>query len=215
MGFTREVNDWVADFTKGHRERLLPVGSVNPLHEMNVRDEIRRVLDLGIRMIKIHPLHQLFSPNAYRGELWQLAEIYRECETRGVPVMFHTGTSIFPRARNVFADPMPIDDVAIDFPKLNIILAHAGRPLFGETAMFLARRHANLRLDLSGIPPKALLSYVPRLAALAGKCLWGTDWPSPGVASMRRNVEEFRALGLGEDVERKILWDNAAALFGG
>jgi predicted TIM-barrel fold metal-dependent hydrolase len=215
MGFTREVNDWVADFTKGHRERLLPVGSVNPLHEMNVRDEIRRVLDLGIRMIKIHPLHQLFSPNAYRGELWQLAEIYRECETRGVPVMFHTGTSIFPRARNVFADPMPIDDVAIDFPKLNIILAHAGRPLFGETAMFLARRHANVRLDLSGIPPKALLSYVPRLAALAGKCLWGTDWPSPGVVSMRRNVEEFRALGLGEDVERKILWENAAALFGG
>src|SRR5688500_20297755 len=71
---------------------------------MNVRDEIRRVLDLGIGMIKIHPPHQLFSPNAYRGELWQLAEIYRECEARGVPVMFHTGTSVFPRARNVFAD---------------------------------------------------------------------------------------------------------------
>ena len=71
-------------------------------------------------MIKIHPPHQLFSPNAYkRGELWQLAEIYRECEERGVPVMFHTGTSIFPKARNVFADPMPIDDVAIDFPRLH------------------------------------------------------------------------------------------------
>jgi predicted TIM-barrel fold metal-dependent hydrolase len=214
MGFTREVNDWVADFTKDHRDRLLPVGSVNPLHELNVRDEIRRVLDLGIRMIKIHPPHQLFSPNAYRGELWQLAEIYRECETRGVPVMFHTGTSIFPRARNVFADPMPIDDVAIDFPRLNIILAHAGRPMYGETAVFLARRHANVRLDLSGIPPKALPKYVPRLAALADKCLWGTDWPSPGVVSMRRNLDDFLSLALGEEVERKILWDNAAALFG-
>src|SRR5580765_5652449 len=179
MGFTREVNDWVADFTKGHRERLLPVGSVNPLHEMNVRDEIRRVLDLGIRMIKIHPLHQLFSPNAYRGELWQLAEIYRECETRGVPVMFHTGTSIFPKARNVFADPMPIDDVAIDFPGLRIILAHAGRPLYAETAFFLLRRHRNVMIDLSGIPPKSLLKYFPRLADVADKALWGTDWPSP------------------------------------
>jgi len=214
MGFTREVNDWVAAFTKGHRDRLVAVGSVNPLHELNVHDEIRRVLDLGIRMIKIHPPHQHFSPNAYRGELWQLAEIYRECETRGVPVMFHTGTSIFPRARNVFADPMPIDDVANDFPKLPIILAHVGRPLYGETAVFLARRHANVRLDLSGIPPKSLLKYVPRLATLADKCLWGTDWPSPGVVSMRKNVEDFRSLGLGEDVERKILWDNAAALFG-
>ena len=82
MGFTRETNDWIANFTRDHRDRLLPVGSVNPLHEINVRDEIRRVLDLGIRMIKIHPPHQLFSPNAYHGELWQLAEIYRECEER-------------------------------------------------------------------------------------------------------------------------------------
>ncbi|HEX7708697.1 MAG TPA: amidohydrolase family protein [Thermoanaerobaculia bacterium] len=213
MGFTREVNDWIAVFTRGHRDRLVAVGSVNPLHEMNVKDEIRRVLDLGIGMIKIHPPHQLFSPNAYRGELWQLAEIYRACEERGVPVMFHTGTSIFPRARNVFADPMPIDDVAIDFPRLPIILAHAGRPLYGDTALFLARRHPNVHLDLSGIPPKALLQYVPRVAELADKALWGTDWPSPGVKSPRRNVEQFRGLGLGEEVERKILWENASRMF--
>jgi len=213
MGFTREVNDWIADYTKDHRDRLVPVGSVNPLHEMNVRDEIRRVLDLGIGMIKIHPPHQLFSPNAYRGELWQLAEIYRECEARGVPVMFHTGTSVFPRARNVFADPMPVDDVAVDFPNLKIILAHAGRPLYGETAFFLARRHPNVNIDLSGIPPKALPKYFPRVAQIADKVVWGTDWPSPGVASMKRNVEEFLSLNLGEEVERRILWDNAARLF--
>ncbi|HEU4888808.1 MAG TPA: amidohydrolase family protein [Thermoanaerobaculia bacterium] len=214
MGFTREVNDWIANFTRDHRDRLVAVGSVNPLHELDVRAEISRVLDLGIGMIKIHPPHQLFSPNAYRGELWQLAEIYRECEQRGVPVMFHTGTSIFPRARNVFADPMPIDDVAIDFPRLRIILAHAGRPLHGETALFLARRHANVHLDISGIPPKHLPRYVPRLASIADKVLWGTDWPSPGVVSMRRNVEDFRGLSLGEEVERKVLWENASRMFG-
>lgn len=213
MGFTREVNDWIAAFTRDHRDRLVAVGSVNPLHELDVRAEISRVLDLGIGMIKIHPPHQLFSPNAYRGELWQLAEIYRECEQRGVPVMFHTGTSIFPRARNVFADPMPIDDVAIDFPRLRIILAHAGRPLYGETAMFLARRHANVHLDISGIPPKHLPKYVPRLASIADKVLWGTDWPSPGVVSMRKNVEDFVSLGLGEEVERKVLWENASRMF--
>jgi predicted TIM-barrel fold metal-dependent hydrolase len=213
MGFTRETNDWIAEFTRNHRDRLLPVGSVNPLHELDVRGEINRVLDLGIRMIKIHPPHQLFAANGYRGELWQLAEIYGACQERGVPVMFHTGTSIFPRARNVFADPMPIDDVAIDFPNLQIILAHAGRPLYGDTALFLARRHRNVRLDISGIPPKSLLRYFPRLADVAHKVLWGTDWPSPGVVSMRRNVEDFRALGLGEAIEQRILWDNAAALF--
>lgn len=214
MGFTREVNDWIAAFTKDHRDRLVAVGSVNPLHEMNVRDEIRRVLDLGIGLIKIHPPHQLFTPNGYRGELWQLAEIYRECEERGVPVMFHTGTSIFPRARNVFADPMPVDDVAIDFPKLKIILAHAGRPLYGETAFFLLRRHGNVHVDVSGIPPKALPRFFPRLADVADKVLWGTDWPSPGVASIKKNVADFRGLGLGEEVERKVLWENAVRVFG-
>ena len=134
-------------------------------------------------------------------------------EERGVPVMFHTGTSVFPRARNVFADPMPVDDVAIDYSRLNIILAHAGRPLYGETAFLLARRHSNVHLDISGIPPKSLLKYFPRVAAVADKVLWGTDWPSPGVVSMRKNVEEFRSLGLGEEVEGKVLWGNATRLF--
>jgi uncharacterized protein len=213
MGFTREVNDWVARFTQGHRDRLIAVGSVNPLHEKDSASEIRRVLDLGIGLIKIHPPHQLFSPNAYRSELPGLADVYRECESRGVPVMFHTGTSIFPRARNVFADPMPVDDVANDFPNLRIILAHAGRPLYGETAAFLARRHPNVHLDISGIPPKALLRYVPRVADLADKVLWGTDWPSPGVVSVKKNIAEFRSLGLPVHVEEKILWNNALRLF--
>jgi uncharacterized protein len=214
MGFTREVNDWIAKFTHGHRDRLVAVGSVNPLHERDVAGEIRRVLDLGIGMVKVHPPHQLFLPNAYKNELPPLAEIYRACQERGIPVMFHTGTSVFPRARNVFADPMPIDDVAIDFPNLTIILAHAGRPLHGETAFFLARRHPHVHLEVSGIPPRSLLRYVPRLPDIADKVLWGTDWPSPGVASIRKNIADFRELGLGEEVERKVLWENAVRLLG-
>lgn len=213
MGFTREVNDWISKFTDGHRDRLVPVGSVNPLHEKDPRGEIRRVLDLGIRMIKIHPPHQLFSPNAYRDTLPGLAEVYAECQRRRVPVMFHTGTSIFPRARNRYADPMPIDDVAVDFPDLKIILAHAGRPLYGETAFFLARRHRNVHLDLSGIPPKSLPTFLPRMSVIPAQLLWGTDWPSPGIVSMAKNIEQFRALGLGEELERRVLWENASVLF--
>lgn len=214
MGFNKGANDWIARFTESHRRRLLPVGSVDASTEKDVRSEIRRVLDLGIRLIKIHPPHQWFSPNAYRHDLPGLADLYEECQTRRIPVMFHTGTSIFPNARNVYADPMPVDDVAIDFPDLRIILAHCGRPLYGETAYFLARRHPNVSVDLSGIPPSALLRYVPRLSDIAAKALWGTDWPSPGVVSMARNVEQFRALGLGQEVEEAILWGNAVRIFG-
>jgi predicted TIM-barrel fold metal-dependent hydrolase len=80
------------------------------------------------------------------------------------------------------------------------------------TAVFLARRHPNVHLDLSGIPPKKLLEYLPRLEEIADKCLWGTDWPSPGILSMRKNADEFLALPISEDAKRKILWDNGAKL---
>ena len=133
-------------------------------------------------------------------------------EEAGRPVMVHTGTSVFPGARNRFADPMAVDDVAVDFPDLRIVLAHAGRPLYMSTAVFLARRHGNVLLDLSGIPPRKLLEYLPRLEEISDRCLWGTDYPSPGVTSMRRNVEDFLSLPLSEGAKRRILFDNAEAL---
>lgn len=214
MGFTPAAIDWVCEFARDHGDRLLPVGSVHPVVTPDVREETERILALGVRMIKIHPPHQWFSPNDYRGDLPRLAELYEICEGRGIPVMFHTGTSIFPRARNVFADPMPIDDVANDFPNLPIILAHAGRPLFGGTAVFLARRHANVYLDLSGIPPRAIARYVPGWEKLTDKLLWGTDWPSPGIVSMQANVQAFRELASDPKTAERVLWENAERLFG-
>jgi hypothetical protein len=100
----------------------------------------------------------------------------------------------------------------VDFPELTILLAHAGRPLYMETAVFLARRHKNVYLELSGIPPKKLLEYLPRLEELSEKCVWGTDWPSPGVSSMKSNVEDFRALPLSPAARDRILWENPARL---
>ena len=215
MGFTSAANTWISRYVTGHEDRLVAVGSVHPRHTGDAGGETRRLFeDLGIRMLKIHPPHQLFAANAYLTGLDGLAEIYGAAERLGRPVMIHTGTSIFPGARNRYADPMAVDDVAVDFPKLPIILAHAGRPLYMKTAVFLARRHPNVRLDLSGIPPKSLLQYLPRLEDLSDKCLWGTDYPSPGIASMRRNVEDFTSLPISEDAKRKILWDNAEQLFG-
>jgi predicted TIM-barrel fold metal-dependent hydrolase len=215
MGFTAEVNDWCARYCASAPDRLIPFGSVNPRFTKVPADETHRILDLGIRGIKIHPPHQLFDVNDYRtgGPGAGIGEVFRVAEERGIPVMIHTGTSVFPGARNVYADPMPADDVGVDFPKLTVILAHAGRPLHGEAARFLVRRHLNFFLDLSGIPPARLSHYVPRLAEIAGRCLWGSDWPSPGVADLRKNVEEFLTLDLTDDARRAILSGNAARLF--
>jgi len=213
IGLSEEVNAWVVRYCAGHRDRLIAVGSVHPRFSKDGYGDARRLFDLGIRMIKLHPPHQLFAANAHVDGNEALAGIYRAAQEARVPVMIHTGTSIFPSARNRFADPMPIDDVAVDFPHLRIILAHSGRPLYGETAFFLARRHANVHLELSGIPPAKILEHLPRLAEVADKTLWGTDWPSPGIRSPSGNVAAFRALPLPEDAKEKILRGNARALW--
>jgi predicted TIM-barrel fold metal-dependent hydrolase len=161
----------------------------------------------------VHPPHQRFRANAYQQELPELARVYERAEAAGIPVTIHTGTSIFPGARSRLGDPMDVDDVAIDFPKLKILLAHGGRPLWMEAAFFVVRRHPNVFLEISGIPPSKLLEYFPRIEEIAHKTVWGTDWPSPGIRSMRQNVNQFLELPLPETAKRAILYDNALRVF--
>ena len=205
IGFTAEVNPWIANYCKADPKRLLPCGSLHPRHSRNVQADMDQLVRLGIRLVKIHPPHQLLYPNAYLDGVRELEIIYRTAEAEGIPIMFHTGTSIFPGARNKFGDPIYVDDVAVDFPKLKILLAHGGRPLWMQTAFFLVRRHPNVYLDISGIPPRTLLKYFPRVEEIASKTLFGTDWPGPGVPDIKRNLNEFRALPLNEEVKQQIL----------
>jgi uncharacterized protein len=214
MGLTDLVNPWIARYVEGHRDRLVPVGGIHPRHSKDVVGDVKKLFDVyRVGAIKLHPPHMELAANAYRTDCPSLAEVYRLAGEAKRPVMIHTGTSIFPGARNVYADPMACDDVAVDFPETTIVLCHAGRPLWYETAFFLVRRHPNVMLDVSGIPPKRLLEVLPRLAEMSDRLLWGTDWPSMGVRSMSQNVEEFLSLPLPDAVRRKILFENAEALF--
>ena len=218
MGFPPQVNDWIAAYARGST-RLLPMGSVNPFATPDAAAEAQRVLGLGIRALKVHPCHQLLHPNAYLlgppDRVEALRAVYEAAERARVPVTVHTGTSVFPGARNRYADPLTVDDVAIDFPGLTILLAHCGRPFWMDKATFLARRHDNVYLELSGIPPRKLLEYLPRLPELEHKCVWGSDWPSPGIRSLRKNVEDFLVLpGLTDAAKGRVLWETGARLFG-
>ena len=101
----------------------------------------------------------------------------------------------------------------IDFPDLRIVLAHGGRPFWMEEAFFILRRHPNVWLDVSGIPPLKLLEYFPRLAEISGKVLWGTDWPSPGVKDLRHNIDQVLTLPLDDALRQAMLETNALKLF--
>ncbi|EQD68918.1 amidohydrolase 2, partial [mine drainage metagenome] len=162
IGYTEKANDFVGEYCRADPERLLAVGGLRPDHPDPAREVARLADDLGVRAVKLHPPHQRFRPNAYvDGELPGLRDLYAACARHALPVIFHTGTSVFPGARNRYADPLAIEDVAIDFPELTIVLAHGGRPIWMETAVFLTRRFPNVWLEISGVPPARLLDYFP------------------------------------------------------
>lgn len=216
IGFTAEVNDYVSRYCKQAPDRLIPFGSVHPRFCADPAAEMDRLVqDLGIRAIKVHPTHQLFHANDYTNGLKGLEVIYAKAEAYQIPVMVHTGTSIFPGARNKFGDPMELDDITVDFPKLQLILAHGGRPLYMEKAFYLARARPNIYLEISSIPPQKLLEYFPRLEIIADKTLFGSDWPGPMVPGIRENIEAFAQLPISAEAKRKILRETALKLFPG
>lgn len=212
VGYTDKANDFVVEYVRADPDRLVAIGSVLPTHPDPGR-EVERLARAGVRGIKLHPPHQLFRPNQYLEGLDGLRAIYRVCEDRGLPIIVHTGTSVFPGARNRFADPLFVEDVAIDFPRLTIVLAHGGRPFWTREAMFLARRFDRVYLEVSSVPPSKLLEYFPDLERLAPKVLFGSDWPGPGVEDIGKNLADFRALRLPDDVKQRILTSNPEVVF--
>jgi len=213
IGFSHRVNEYVAEFCRAAPDRLIPMGGVHPRFTEDAAAEVRRAAEMGVRALKVHPPHMAIEPNAYLHGLDALRAIYEEAQRLRLPVMIHTGTSVFPGARSRAGEPIAVDDVAVDFPDLTIILAHGGRPLWMEQAFFLVRRFPRVYMDVSSIPPKAVLRYFPRLAEIAHKVLYGSDWPAPGVRSMGDNLRDFRTLALPEEAMRQILETNARTIF--
>ncbi len=213
MGFTLDTNTFAVEYSQAAPERLMPYGGIHPRFQGDIEGHIDELVDMGIRCVKIHPSHMLFPANAYTQGLETLGALYRRCEHRGMPVMIHTGTSIFPGARNKYGNPMELDDIAIDFPDLQIIMAHGGRPLWMDEAFFILRRHQKMCLDVSGIPPLKLTEYFPRLEEIGQRVLWGTDWPSPGVKDLKVNLDQFRTLKIPDTLKDAITRTNPLRVF--
>jgi len=200
-------NDRVRDLCRGS-DRLVPFASFDPNRVDDPAAELRGLVERdGFRGLKLYPSYQHFFPDDPR-----LSPLWAEAADLGAVVMFHTGTSIYRGSRQRYSEPMRLDDVAVDFPDLHIVMAHSGRRLWYDQAFFLAERHENVYMEVSGIPPPRLLEVFPKLARLADKVIFGSDFP--GVPSIGGNIKAIRALPLDGDVIDAILGGNAAHLLG-
>ncbi|MHB1344293.1 MAG: amidohydrolase family protein [Thermoleophilia bacterium] len=184
-----------------------PFVSLNPFLDPDPAARLQALLDRGhVAGLKFLPPYQHYYPNDER-----LYPLYDLAQELGLPCTFHTGLSRIPGTRLKYGDPLLLDDVAVDFPRLPILLAHAGRGVWYEAAAMVASLHENVYLEISGLPPHNLPHYFPRLERLVDKMIFGSDYP--GVPSISGNIAAVLEV-LGPAAARRVLWENGARLLG-
>jgi predicted TIM-barrel fold metal-dependent hydrolase len=199
-------NEYVLDFCQGN-DIFLPFCTINPLLVTQPAQEFRKYIKMGAKGIKLYPSYNHFYPNES-----SIYPLYAIAQEHRLPVLIHTGSSVFKGSKIKYADPIYLDDVASDFPDLLLLMAHSGRGLWYQKAFFLSRLHSNLYLEISGLPPKNLLRYFPDMEKDIDKFVYGSDWP--GIRTISRNIEAIKELPLAEESIRKVLYENAAGILG-
>jgi uncharacterized protein len=208
-------NDEVLAFASKNADIALPFISVDPTRGPEAIREAQRLVGTGlVRGLKLHPPMQQFFPNDRIA--YPLYEIFAEAR---LPVLFHTGHSGIgsgaPGGAGVrlkYGHPMPIDDVAVDFPEMPIIMAHPSFP-WQDEAISVCLHKPTVYIDLSGWSPKyfspTLIQYANSL--LKTKVLFGSDYPW---ITPDRWLTDFEKIGIKDEVRPLILKENAARLFG-
>ncbi|WP_326493576.1 amidohydrolase family protein [Pseudarthrobacter sp. SL88] len=208
-------NREIARQAAAHPDVLIPFASINPSRgEEGVREAKILVKEFGVKGFKFHPNLQGFFPNdplAY--------PLYKAIQELGVPALFHTGQSGIGSGmpgsggiRLKYSNPIVLDDVAVDFPDLKIIMAHPSFP-WQDEALAVAARHTNVYIDLSGWSPKyfppQLVQYANSL--LRTKVLFGSDYP---MIPPDRWIADFENLPIKPEVRPLIMRENAIRLLG-
>ncbi len=208
-------NEEIAAAAAAHPDILIPFASVDPNKGKRAVEEARRLVrDYGFRGFKLHPNVQAFYPNDRA--LYPLYEVLAEA---GLPVLFHTGHSGIGAGlpggggiRLKYSNPIYIDDVAVDFPDLTIVLAHPSFP-WQDEAISVALHKQQVYIDLSGWSPRYFPPQLVRYAntLLRDRVLFGSDYP---MITPDRWLEDFAQADFRDEVRPLILKENAARLLG-
>jgi len=186
---------------------FVPFANLNPHIHEDLLGTLVEQLSRGARGLKLHPVHGLFFANDPR-----LYPVYEFCEKQELPLFFHAGSSVFPKAKLRYADPYTFDDIIKDFPRLTVILCHGGRGFWYQIAEYLAKTCENVYIDISGLPPQNILLYYPNLKKFPEKFLFGSDFP--GVPGIRKNAQTLARIVKNPKLYKRLCYQNAYDLFG-
>jgi len=206
-------NEEIAELARKNSDVAIPFASIDPHRGAEGVSLAKKLIrEHGVKGFKFHPSTQAFFPNDKLA--YPLYEVIAEAK---LPALFHTGqTGVGAGTRGgggvrlKYAQPMHLDDVAVDFPDMPIILAHPSFP-WQEEALSVATHKPQVYIDLSGWSPKyfppILVQYANTL--LKDKVLFGSDYP---VMTPERWIEDFEKLPIKPEVRPLIMKQNAAKL---
>jgi uncharacterized protein len=192
------LNDDVAAFVAASPKRRIGFLSVHPEVE-GWEDELERAAgDLGLKGIKLGPNYQIFDPLGAAA-----LRLYEAAERRGLPILFHQGASPVREAPLRFAHPLLIDEIAIRFPELRIVMAHMGHPWWRETIVTI-RKHPHVYADVSALfyRPWSLYEGMRVVTEwnVFDRLLFGSDYPiatpAETAAGLRRVNDPIAGTGL-------------------
>jgi predicted TIM-barrel fold metal-dependent hydrolase len=213
IGRRRVPNEEVAEAAQKNSDIMIAFASIDPHKgKMGAREARRLIEEHGVKGFKFHPTVQGFY--AYDRIAWPLYEVIAEHK---LPAVFHSGHSGIGSGmrcggglRLEYSNPMHLDDVAIDFPDMQIVIAHPSFP-WQDEALSVAMHKPNVWIDLSGWSPKyfppQLVQYANTL--LKDRVLFGSDWP---LISPDRWMKDFEQAGFRDEVKPLILKANAVRL---
>jgi len=208
------TNGGLLEAASRNNDILIPFVMVDPWRGKAGAQEAQRLIDAGARGFKFHPLTQQFFANDRH-----FYPLYEVLAANKVPALFHTGqTAVGQGARGgggvrlKYGNPMFLDDVAVDFPDMPIIMAHPSFP-WQDEALSVALHKPHVYIDLSGWSPKyfppQLVQYANTL--IKNKVLFGSDHP---MITTDRWLADFEQAGFRDEVKPLLLKENAARLLG-
>ena len=208
-------NEFVAALCGRHPDRLIGFATVSPWDEDAAGTLEAAVKGLGLRGLKLHPPLQGFAPNDPA-----MGPVYKKASELGIPVVFHVGTTPFGSlCRLAHADPLLVDDVAVEFPKLRIMLTHLGT-LWHNEAFMVVEKNPNVFIDTAAYLYEIASILTPDLLQRIGhhKVIFGSDYPMPyagHVHAMKDFVDCITGLRIPSGILRGIFHDNFETLLNG
>ncbi|QOY89582.1 amidohydrolase family protein [Paludibaculum fermentans] len=168
-------NEYVAEYVGQHPEKLIGFCSIDPQDPDSVEQLDHCVQTLGLRGLKMGPIYQNVAPTDSR-----FRRILKRAEELRIPMLIHQGTTFCENVSLEIANPILLQPLALEFPKLVTVIAHMGHPWINET-LVLIRKNRNMYADISALFYRPWQFYNALVAAMEygvlDRLLLGSDYP--------------------------------------